>query len=378
MRLVFLSCYLSVHQEPVCVKLYERLGQDFCYVATEPMRQERVEMGYPDLDSTYPFVIKAYENETQEKRARQLTLDADVVIFGSAPMNYIEERLKEGKLTFCGFERLYKTEVQRWKIPIHAIKLYMKYGRHRSLYLLCASAYTAADYARTHTFVNKAYKWGYFPEVKEYKSIDVLLSQKGTASIMWAGRFINWKHPEYVVEVAKRLREDGYEFHINLIGNGEKLTEIKNLIQQADLQEQVVFLGAMSPDQVRIHMEISQIYLFTSDRNEGWGAVLNESMNSGCAVVASDAIGAVPFLINDGKNGLVFRSGDVDDLYQKVKFLLDNPNECSSLGKNAYVTMMKLWNAEIAADRLLNLSQKLLQDEKHPYPYSEGPCSKAD
>ena len=36
-------------------------------------------------------------------------------------------------------------------------------------------------------------------------------------------------------------------------------------------------------------MEQADIYLFTSDRNEGWGAVANEAMNSACAMVA-DAI----------------------------------------------------------------------------------------
>ena len=49
-------------------------------------------------------------------------------------------------------------------------------------------------------------------------------------------------------------------------------------------------------------MEKSEIFLFTSDKGEGWGAVLNESMNSACAVVASHAIGSVPFLLKDGEN----------------------------------------------------------------------------
>lgn len=51
----------------------------------------------------------------------------------------------------------------------------------------------------------------------------------------------------------------------------------------------------MKASEVRSYMEKADIYLFTSDFNEGWGAVLNESMNSGCAVVASHAIGSVPF-----------------------------------------------------------------------------------
>jgi glycosyltransferase involved in cell wall biosynthesis len=61
----------------------------------------------------------------------------------------------------------------------------------------------------------------------------------------------------------------------------------------------------MAPEAVRDHMEAADIFLFTSDFNEGWGAVLNESMNSACAVVASHAIGSVPFLLKDGENGFI-------------------------------------------------------------------------
>ncbi len=57
-------------------------------------------------------------------------------------------------------------------------------------------------------------------------------------------------------------------------------------------------LGAMSPDKVRAYMERADVFLFTSDFNEGWGAVLNESMNSGCAVVASHAM--VSAFLNQG------------------------------------------------------------------------------
>ena len=48
---------------------------------------------------------------------------------------------------------------------------------------------------------------------------------------------------------------------------------------------------------------------------EGWGAVLNEAMNSGCACIASHAIGSAGFLIEHGENGFVYRDGDMDDFY---------------------------------------------------------------
>ena len=126
-------------------------------------------------------------------------------------------------------------------------------------------------------------------------------------------------------------------------------------------------LGAMKPEQVRAYMEKSEIFLFSSDRNEGWGAVLNESMNSGCAVVASHAIGSVPFLLDNGKNGYIYKNGDMDDMYQKVKSLMDNPGKRREISKNAYTTIANEWNAENAASKLLVLAQALLNGEKSPF-----------
>ena len=82
------------------------------------------------------------------------------------------------------------------------------------------------------------------------------------------------------------------------------------MIRSKGVEDCVEMLGAMSPDEVRAYMERADVFLFTSDFNEGWGAVLNESMNSGCAVVASHAIGSVPFLIKDGVNGLIYENGN--------------------------------------------------------------------
>ena len=100
-------------------------------------------------------------------------------------------------------------------------------------------------------------------------------------------------------------------------------------------------------------------------------------MNSGCAVVASHAIGSVPFLMKDGENGLVYRSGDVAMLTDKVRDLLDHPEKRRTLGSAAYETMVATWTAEVAAERLMNLAEHILAGEKNPDLYENGPCSKA-
>jgi glycosyltransferase involved in cell wall biosynthesis len=132
----------------------------------------------------------------------------------------------------------------------------------------------------------------------------------------------------------------------------------------------------MGPAEVRGHMEKAGVYLVTSDFNEGWGAVLNESMNSGCAVVASHAAGAVPFLMKHGENGLVYENGNAEDLYRKVKAVLLDPERQRELGRNAYRTVTELWNANTAAERFMIFAQEI-EEKGYCDLFDDGPCSPA-
>lgn len=376
MKILFLSNTYNHHQSALSQALFQQLQGAYVFIQTKPMTEERKSLGW---ETELPaFVKRSYDSLTAYKECIELIKQADVVIAGSAPEKMVSCAIREKKLVFRYSERIYKNKKKLLQLPLRAIKYFWNNRFSKNIYLLAASAYTAADYAKTFTFLNKAYKWGYFPEVKRYRSIGEIIEKKKNASILWAGRLIGWKHPDIPIRIAERLKQEGYFFRLSIIGNGEKEGTLKDMVKNAGLGNCVHMLGAIKPEEVRKYMEESQIFLFTSDFNEGWGAVLNESMNSGCAVVASHAIGAVPFLMKDKENGLIYRNGDLNDLYCKVKYLLDNPDCARELGANAYRTMEKEWNAENAAERLISLSEALLSGVKRPDIYREGPCSKAE
>ena len=375
MKIVCLSNYFNHHQSCLSNAFDVDERVDYAFVSTIAMPKQRKKLGYSN-DEMPPYVCESFLNEREKERAEQLLTEADVVIAGSAPEQMVQQCILQKKLLFRYSERPLKRGLELLKYPVRFIRWRRQNPEKKPIYMLCASAFTPTDYAKFGLFKNKTYKWGYFPETKHY-DIDDLINKKSRTTILWCGRFLDWKHPEQVVEVASRLRDAGYDFELQFVGVGEIEAQIKEMVADFDLQSHVNFLGSMKPEQVRERMEKAGIYLFTSDRQEGWGAVLNESMNSGCAVVASHAIGAVPFLVEDSRNGLVYESGNVDMLYEKVKFLLDNPEKQALLGKNAYDTIINEWNAEEAAKRLVNLAEHILAGEKNPDLYENGPCSKA-
>lgn len=375
MKVVFFSNFMNHHQLPFSRKMAELIGDDYSFIATTPFIQSNVSIGYKDMNSLYPFIIRAYEGEKEREKAFQLARDADVMISGSAPEEYSRERIKSGKILFRYSERPFKTKNPWYKYPYRLLTWRRKNPPRKPVYMLCASAYTAADYASLGLFRNKCFKWGYFPEVKQY-NISALIADKKKHSLLWAGRMLDWKHPDAAVRVAEKLKGAGYSFQLNIIGSGELYEQLEKMIEEKNLGDCVSLLGSMPPDEVRCQMEESEIFLFTSDRNEGWGAVLNESMNSGCAVVANDEIGSVPFLLKDGENGFIYHSGNEDELYDKVKQLLDNKKLREKCANNAYKTLSETWNADVASERLLILADKLQNGEETPF--TEGPCSKAE
>lgn len=376
MKIVFISNYYTHHQAPFCEELYKRCGVNFHFIETVPMSEERKNMGWSLAEPA--FVIKAYESIGKYQEAKAIVFDADVVIKGDGPYDLISERLEGGKLTFLYSERIYKNFKALLKLPYHYFKFRKQYQRFDNFYLLCASAFTSADFLKINCFSHKAYKWGYFTSVERHNDIDLFLKNMKLkhqgVSILWAARLIKLKHPEAAIEVAKRLVSDGYCFHLNIIGDGMMHKELEKMIIRNNLQPYVKLLGFMSPKKVREYMDKSDIFLFTSDKNEGWGAVLNECMNSACVPVASHAIGSVPFLINE-KNGMIYKDGDINDLYNKVKWLIDYPDNRSKMAKNAYYTIVNLWNAETATSHLFELIDYI--KTKNTMMIQNGPCSEA-
>lgn len=378
----FISNYFNHHQIPFSEAMTHLPNINFTFVATTPFDQARASLGYKDENNKYPYIVRAYENKSSEKIARELALTDDVVILGDAPDEYIIPRLKANKITFKYSERLYKRGLSIKTIPRAIIGAWLHHGRFQKypLYMLCASAFTAADCAKFGNYINRTYRWGYFPAINRLDE-EELFKKKHTdkkVSILWAGRLIRWKHPDASIFVADKLKKQGYTFNLNIIGNGELENELKSLIDKLNLHDCVHMLGSMQPEKVQMYMAESDIFLFTSDFHEGWGAVLNESMGNGCAVVASHAIGSVPFLIKNKENGLVYHSDNLDELLKCVMFLMDNPELRLTIAKNAYHTIIHTWNADIAAKRLLKLYDNLLVSQGNVCSlYSDGPCSPA-
>ena len=381
MKVTFYSCFLTHHQVPFCLEMQKRLGDDFKFVSNSKIFQWRLDLGFKDLDKEYDFVIRSYENEEEWNKAKRLADESDIVIIGSTSDELLKDRLKQDKITFRYRSRIwlftdgfFKTVFNKDKIKL-LYQRHLKYKKNKNLYLLCASGYGAKDFGSLGLYKNKMYKWGYFLQTNEY-DIDKLIEQKEKnekIQIIWVGRFINWKHTEIAIKLAKNLKKQNYNFEIKMLGQGVLEEKMKKLIQKYKVEDCVKIVGQVPSDKVKDYMENASIFIGTSDHNEGWGAVVNESMNAGCAVIANKKMGAVPFLIKDNETGITYKT--YSELEQAVKRVIQDKNLRNKLGKNAYKFITEKWTASVGAENLVRLFESII--EKNEIEIKDGPVSKA-
>lgn len=380
MKVTFVSNYINHHQIPLSNVLFACLGKDYTFIQGEPMEEERVRMGWNPKEVP-EYVRFAYE---EPEACARLVSESDIVIWGGLEdESMLQPRLAQKKPVFRYSERLYKSG--QWKAisPRGLRKKYLDHTRYRKdrMYLLCAGAYVASDFQIVRAYPGKMFTWGYFPECRTYDIEKLWLEKEFTTQkkeILWAARFIDWKHPELVIHLAAELLKQRQDFHITMLGNGELYSVTESLIREKHLEEYVTLAGSRSPEEVRAAMEKAPVFLMTSDRQEGWGAVMNEAMNSGCAVIANRMVGAAPYLIQQGKNGYWYQKGTVEELVSLIVPLLEEKEHCKEIGIQAYQTISKLWNAQVAGERLLQLFEDVAAGREPRIPWESGPCSRAE
>ncbi|MBO4679437.1 MAG: glycosyltransferase family 4 protein [Lachnospiraceae bacterium] len=374
MQITFVSNYINHHQTPVSDELYKLTGGAYTFVQTEPMEEERINMGWDKSAAERPYVKLYYEDR---KACDDLIMSSDCVIFGGCEdESIIMPRLEAGLFTVRYSESIYKSG--RWKF-VSPRGLKRKFHDHirfnkAPVYMLCSGAHVAGDFRLIHAYKGKLLKYGYFPAFVEYRDLHEFRQESDTLNILWAGRFVDFKHPERVILLCRKAKEAGVKAKVTVIGNGAFYDTCVKLAGDYGVTDIVSFEGSKKPDEVREYMRRADVFISTSDKGEGWGVVINEAMNSGCVTIGTYEMGSAPYLIKNGENGYLYHAKDMDSLAKIVKDIAGDRGKRLTMGVKAYETIKELWSPQIAAKRLY----AFITDNNHDMNrYTEGPLSRA-
>lgn len=375
-KLAFFTNFDNHHQIPLADELYRIYGNRYVFVTREEIPKEFRKRGYHNYER--PYILRMETSKENVKRALQILSDAEFVLFGDAPLEWIRPRIRAGKPVLFYNERWFKTGWRRYMRRSFWKNLLLSHfpSRWRPTYMLAASAYMRHDCSKIFAYPNKVYRWGYFPAV-ERLDLEQVIQDKALypLKLVWCGTMTPLKHPELPLLLMSKLGVDDVNAHLCMIGQGPLLEGMKRLAFKLNVESRVEFIQDIPNEEVKSIFRQSHIFLFTSDWMEGWGCVLNEAMASGCAVVASHEIGSVPFLIRHKVNGLIFKSRHLQSLYEQVNYLVKHRDKLDCMARQAYRTMQEEWSPHAAAHSLVRLICHL-EDPRQPLPL-DGPCSEA-
>lgn len=381
MRITFFSNYFNSHQLPVALGLASLAGVDYTFVS---LMQTDGLIGRSSLDYRYPFVLREYDNDKAKREAIEHVHADDLIVFGdmAGKNEYVHLRSEMKKPYLMYSERILKRG-DWWRfVPPKTLRTWNRFLRYRkdNMYMLCAGAYAAHDFEISGFPRNKCLKWGYFPEFEEQTEVTLPSSSRSTHMLFSAQRLIWWKRVDLQIQLVAKLRDYDKKCRLFIAGEGPELSKLKHMAVSLGVADNVSFLGRLSPSEVQRNMAIADIFLATGNRNEGWGATVQEAMASECCVVANNAMGCASYLINQGENGVVFRDNDIDDFADKVSSVLGNVHirKCMAKAGRELVTA-GVWSASTAVDRLYNVARVMCYEDMKRVGsmFADGPLSLA-
>ena len=149
--------------------------------------------------------------------------------------------------------------------------------------------------------------------------------------ILFIGELVKVKGVTSLIKAIPIIKKAIPTIRVFIGGAGPQEEELKKLVKELNVEENVEFLGFVSGDEKYSYYKSADLCVFPS-RYETFGIVCLEAMACGKPVVASN-VGGIPFLVEEGKIGLLFESGNVNELAERVITLLKDKELREKMGE---------------------------------------------
>lgn len=170
------------------------------------------------------------------------------------------------------------------------------------------------------------------------------------------GRLSNQKAPDVFVKAAALIKKEIPNAFFLMIGGGDKYDEIVNLAEYFGLQESYKIVKWV--DNPIDYIRLFDVALLLS-RWEGFGLVLPEYMLVGKPIVATN-VDAIPWLIKDGKNGILIPVDDEEAVCKAVIKLYNDNDLYNRLADQGALDVLEKFNAKRMSEEYEELFKTLI------------------
>lgn len=172
-----------------------------------------------------------------------------------------------------------------------------------------------------------------------------------------AGRLVEFKGHTWALEALKILTRDRRDIKLVIIGTGPFEAALRNKVKALELTDYVDFLGYRND--VSQWMKYSDVVLVPS-RSEGFGVVFLEAFNARAPVVAFNVPAANELIEND-VSGILVKPYDVQEMADKISFLLQNKGIADRYVEEAYAVAKKNFSLDRMADQTYSFYKRVLK-----------------
>lgn len=208
------------------------------------------------------------------------------------------------------------------------------YGTHVKAYLVGRGMKADRIFIAQNTADNELYSKTPTEEEKQ-----AIINKFGLSSdkplMLFVGRLCEEKGIKYIFEALKKIKDPP---QLLLLGHGELKNELEKTAKENSLP--VVFGDYVKNDELYAYYALADIVLVpsvtTQTFKEPWGLIVNECMNQGCVVVATESVGAAAGgLVEDGRTGFIVPERDPEKMAAAIEKLVKDKELRETLSQNA-------------------------------------------
>lgn len=188
------------------------------------------------------------------------------------------------------------------------------------------------------------------------------LGLEDCVTVGYIGYFFSYEALDLLVRAFDGLIGEFPRLRLLFVGDGESMPALRELADLERLRGRVIFAGRVPYEEVMNYYRVCDYFVLPRKETPETRLVTPlkplEIMAMGKTVLASD-IGGHREIIEPGLNGLLFRSGDLPDLMEKCRLLLQNEELRRKIGERSreWVEANRDWS--VLADRYASLYSRL-------------------
>lgn len=162
---------------------------------------------------------------------------------------------------------------------------------------------------------------------------DDSVSRAETPTFLYVGRLKRYKGIDTILKAMALLHESGVEAELKIVGRGDDLERLEDVVNRDGLGRTVKFLGFVDENEKRRLLREAWSVVFPSAK-EGWGIVNVEAAACGTPAIASDSPG-LRESVRDGETGVLVPHGDCGALAKALERMISERDWVEQLGRNA-------------------------------------------